>query len=243
MSILEQIQVGLKKLNLDTIPGSPFDNPFNVFNKDPELVSLVVLGTNGNITDAEKTNLQWIEERALQPDYSHVESGDWGKSPLQGELLKLPDVLNSCFDEVLFSKEHMILTNGLLLASAGVKDIAEQFKAVKENGSNFNSKKELITASMSFFKEYTLSFSKPKVIFAYGNDNSGDSAWKYIKDNFIVIREIAPIPKTRVSSYKFCLIELNGHEIPVIGSPHLSYGWNKLDVKLIKQGLIGLGIC
>ena len=241
MQSLDLIQDKLRKFSLDDVAGSPFDNPFSVFLNDTSRNNLVVLGTNGNITDAVKTNSEWVQARIDDITYSHLRDGDWGNSSLQSQLIKLPNILNTCFKNDYFSEDRMILSNGLLLASGGVDDIGTQIKHLKTYSSAFNNKKELVAASIDFLKECTLFFAKPKVIFAYGNSETKDSAWKYIKEHFNVVNEISPIKKTTTSSYKFCIIEHAGDLITVIGSPHMSYPSHWLNSELIERGLSNLG--
>lgn len=131
MNKLETIAKSLEKHGLSHILGSPFDNAFDVFDNKKEDINLILLGTNGNMTDAIKTNVEWVKERAKNPQYSHLLSGDWGGSPLRQELIKLPDVLNEYFGYSKFSVSNMILTNGLLLASNGVGDIKNQFEILR----------------------------------------------------------------------------------------------------------------
>lgn len=242
MEVLDKLQEGLENNHLDCIKGSPFDNSFSTLCQDPIQNNLIVLGTNGNITDAAKTNAEWLSARSEEPCYSHLHDGNWGKSPLQPELLELPNVLNMCYGEELFSEQRMIVTNGLLLASAGVGDINNQFNKIKENGSLHSTVSDLIHASMKFFHHYTMTFAKPKVIFAYGNSESGHSAWRYLRSYFEVIKDAPSVRKTKASSYKFCTVSIDEEEVVVIGSPHLSYHYNKVDGDLIVQGLESLGV-
>lgn len=234
---LDTLLKGLEKHQLEDVPGSAFDNAFSIFNKDPKDINLVIIGTNGNITDSRKTNKQWLFERSSDPKYDHLKLGDWGKSRLQPELIRLPDVLNEVFEEQLFSIENTIVTNALLIASAGVSDISNQVKKFNTNSLISFRKNELIKASLAFFEETTLAMSVPKVIFAYGNADTGDSAWCYLRKHFKVLKNGLPIPLSKKTSYKFCTLEINNREVLVIGSPHLSYAYNKLNSSKIKQGI------
>ncbi|ASI96339.1 hypothetical protein [Vibrio rotiferianus] len=240
MNKLENIEKLLEKYGLSHILGSPFDNAFGVFDNKKEDINLIVLGTNGNMTDATKSNLEWVKERARNPKYSHLLSGDWGASPLRKELIKLPDVLNECFGNSKFSVSNMILTNGLLLASNGVSDIKNQFEILRSETNMFINFKDLLNASMGFFNDFVVKNSSPKVIFAYGNADQGHSAWKYLRDYYPKLKEIVIVP-IKSTSYKFCSLDIHGEEVFVIGSPHPSFHYNKLNKELIKEGLGKVG--
>ncbi|MET2900385.1 hypothetical protein ABXV22_19010 [Vibrio rotiferianus] len=240
MSKLEAIEKSLEKHGLSHILGSPFDNAFDVFDNEKEDINLILLGTNGNMTDAIKTNLEWVKERARNPKYSHLLSGDWGVSPLRKELIKLPDVLNECFGNTMFSVSNMILTNGLLLASNGVGDIKNQFDILRSETNIFSNLKDLLNASMGFFDDFVVKNSSPRVIFAYGNADPGHSAWKYLRDYYPKLKETVTVP-IKSTSYKFCSLDIHGEEVFVIGSPHPSFHYNKLNKELIKEGLGKIG--
>ncbi|HHC6615632.1 TPA: hypothetical protein ACN311_004959 [Vibrio parahaemolyticus] len=240
MNKLETIAKLLEKHGLSHILGSPFDNAFDVFDNKKEDINLILLGTNGNMTDAIKTNVEWVKERARNPQYSHLLSGDWGVSPLRKELIKLPDVLNECFGNSKFSVSNMILTNGLLLASNGVGDIKNQFEILRSETDTFTNLKGLLNASMVFFDDFVVKNSSPRVIFAYGNADQGHSAWKYLRDYYPRLKETVIVP-INSTSYKFCSLDMHGDEVFVIGSPHPCFHYNKLNKDLIKEGLEQIG--
>ncbi|MDO6688112.1 MULTISPECIES: hypothetical protein [unclassified Agarivorans] len=240
MSKLPSLEKSLKEYGLSEVLGSPFDNAFEVFNHKKDDINLILLGTNGNMTDAIKNNSEWVRERARTPKYSHLMSGDWGKSPLRKELIKVPSVLNDCFDTDIFSSSKMILTNGLLLASNGVSDIQNQFNILSENSSKFNKLKDLLHSSMGFFNDFVINNSNPKIIFAYGNSDQGHSAWKYLRGYYPEIKKKIVVP-IKSTSYKFCSLDINGKEVFIIGSPHPCFHYNKLNKSLIQQGLNEIG--
>ncbi|MDO6762875.1 hypothetical protein [Agarivorans sp. 1_MG-2023] len=240
MNKLEAIEKSLEKYGLSHILGSPFDNAFEVFNNKKEDINLILLGTNGNMTDAIKTNAEWVRERADNTKYSHLLSGDWGVSPLQKELTKLPNLLNECFESSTFSVSKMILTNGLLLASNGVGDIKNQFEILRNETNKFTNFKGLLNASMGFFDDFVAKNSNPKIIFAYGNAEQGHSAWKYLRGYYPKLKETVIVP-IKSTSYKFCSLDIHGEEVFVIGSPHPCYHYNKLNKELIKEGLVKIG--
>lgn len=171
----DKLLEGLSECHLSSIPGSAFDNAFSIFSNSAAENNLVILGTNGNITDACKTTEEWLNDRWKDPTYCHVTLGDWGKSRLQKEIKKVPEELNKCFGPNTFSWKKTIVTNAILLASNGVGDIRNQFNNLRTQDS-FKNITELIHASVRFFADYTLLYARPKVIFAYGNAEPGDSA-------------------------------------------------------------------
>lgn len=237
---LENIEKSLEKNGLSNILGSPFDNAFEVFDNKKEDINLILLGTNGNMSDAMKTNSEWVKERAENPKYSHLLDGDWGVSPLREELKRLPSILNECFDSSQFSVSKMILTNGLLLASNGVGDIKNQFDILRNKASPFTNLKGLLNASMTFFDDFVAKNYSPKIIFAYGNADQGHSAWKYLRDYYPQLKETVIVP-IKSTSYKFCSLYIDEEEVFVIGSPHPCFHYNKLNKKLIKEGLEKVG--
>ncbi|MCL1088176.1 hypothetical protein L2744_00820 [Shewanella profunda] len=235
--ISQNIQSYLLDFGLSNVSGSPYDNAYDVFKKNKNEINLVVMGTNGNMTDYKKTNKEWVSERSRNSDYCHLSKGNWGKSPLREELLKLPSVLNDYYGDETFDKSRMILTNGLLLASEGVSDIPNRFKQLKEKNTDFSRIGDIVKSSMDFFHNCTLSLSSPSVIFAYGNADSGHSAWKYLTQYYKVKSDIISIPKGNTGHYKFCSITIGDRKVHVIGSPHPSYGYNHLESDLISKGL------
>lgn len=237
MSAYDTLRRGLFEIGLESIPGSVFDNAFNVFHQERNAVNLVVLGTNGNISDSSNSTLGWLDDRARNPRYSHIKEGDWGSTILQPQLMGIPRCLNECFRAERFREESTIYTNALLLASSGVGDIGNRVKLLSNSASKFQRKKDIIGASMSFFANYTLSLANPDLLFVYGNAEPGDSAWAYIRRHFRVVEDGCSVPITSLTSYKFCSIDTGEKVLPVIGSPHLSYAYNKLNPALIRQGL------
>ena len=240
MTKFPNLEQSLKEHGLSEVLGSPFDNAFEVFNHNKDDINLILLGTNGNMTDAIKNNIEWVNERAKIPQYSHLMSGDWGKSPLREELIKVPSVLNECFDNDIFSSSKMILTNGLLLASNGVSDIQKQFNTLKNQSSKFKNLKDLLHSSMGFFNDFVIKNSNPKIIFAYGNSEQGHSAWKYLRSYYPEIKKKIVVP-IKSTSYKFCSLRINEREVFIIGSPHPCFHYNKLNKSLIQQGLNEIG--
>lgn len=235
--VTQKIQNHLSENGLSNVNGSPYDNAYDLFKKDRNEVNLIVMGTNGNMTDYGKTNKEWVSERSRKSDYCHLSLGDWGKSPLREELLKLPDILNNHYGSGIFDKSRMIITNGLLLASQGVSDIPNKFKLLKGQDTKFNRIGDLVKSSMDFFHNCTLSLSRPSVIFAYGNADSGHSAWRYLTQYYKVKSNIVSIPKGNAGNYKFCSINIEGRDVHVIGSPHPCYGYNNLESDLISKGI------
>ncbi|QDE31832.1 hypothetical protein [Shewanella polaris] len=240
MSTLSAIEKSLKDHDLSDISGSPFDNAFEVFDNEKDDINLILLGTNGNMTDAIKNNIEWVRERAKNPTYSHLISGDWGQSPLRKELIKVPEILNEFFGFNKFSLSRMVLTNGLLLASEGVGDIKIKFNSLSRDTSKFIKIRDLVHSSMSFFNDYVIQNSSPEIIFAYGNSEQGHSAWKYLRSYYPEIKGKILIP-IKSTSYKFCSLNINDREVFIIGSPHPCFHYNKLNKSLIKQGLKELG--
>ena len=232
---------GLKHHYLSDVGGSPFDNAYEIFDRPQKEINLISLGTNGNMTDAIKTNAEWVKERAERPGYCHLTSGDWGKSPLRQQLLQLPDILNSCLDVERFSKDRMILTNGLLLASNGVSDIEKQFRAISEQ-IPYKRSKELVAASMNFFNDFTLKDTRPEIIFAYGNADAGHSAWRYLRNFYREVKPAINVLKNGRAKYKFCTLEIHDREVTIIGAAHPCYHYNNLEPDLIRHGLEQLKI-
>ena len=237
--ICNQILAELSKYKLSDVKGSPYDNAMKLF-RNPEDNNLVVIGTNGNASDMEKSNHDNITDRFKDEGYCHLRGHDWGGSRLRGELIRLPEVLNKCLPGNQFDINNMVLTNGLLLASERVAKIPQEFKKLKEQGSEFKNCKQLIKASMDFFNGCTLSLANPKAIFAYGNADGGHSAWQYINDYYGQAEKIVTLPinsSARSPSYKFRHVTIGGEEVPVIGSPHPSYPAHKLNEESIAGGL------
>lgn len=232
---------GLERYHLSGIGGSPFDNAYEIFGRPQREINLISLGTNGNMTDSVKTNAEWVHTRAAQPEYCHLTSGDWGKSPLRQQLLNLPDALNTSLGAERFSKDKMILTNGLLLASNGVSDIENQFRAVKER-TPYKRSKDLVNASMGFFDDSTLKDTCPEIIFAYGNADAGHSAWRYLRNFYREIKPAIKVLKNARAKYKFCTLEIHDREVTIIGAAHPCYHYNHLEPELIRQGLDALKV-
>ncbi|GAB2529000.1 hypothetical protein [Microbulbifer agarilyticus] len=242
MSAYKTLKEGLTKLGLEGVPGSIFDNSFSVFERAREELNLVVVGTNGNTSDRVNSTLGWLDSRASQPEYCHLKDGDWGRTILQPQLLEIPSCLNSALGTNKFSVNLTVYTNALLLASNGVNDIGNCVRELRTSSPKFQSKKDIAKASMQFFANYTLSLASPDFLFVYGNSEPGDSAWAYLRRHFEVVEEGVNLPLTSSTAYKFCTIKILGKIIPVIGSPHLSYAYNKLNPSLIREGITELGL-
>lgn len=259
--VLENISQNLIGFGISGLEARAFDNAFSVFNNRPEDNSLVLLGTNGNSSDEGKTNQQWLALDAQKPTESNLLHNSWrlnnkmnaknepNYSTLQKRFIDLPDQLNDIFGEPFFSVERMVLTNGLLLASDGVSDIKPKFNQYLSDMSDAGKEVEfptlpsMIAASMNFFKEVTLKYSKPKLIIAYGNASGKGalSAWQFILDNMNVLSEpFEIIPEGKKYPVKFCMVEHNGHSMAVVSPRHMS--WAPLDLKVAKAGLQRLGI-
>lgn len=241
MLAYETLKNGLLRLGLENIRGSAFDNAFEVFNRGKDAVNLVVIGTNGNSSDRKHSTLGWLNERAREPQYNHIRQGDWGRSRLQSQLLDIPRCLNEVFAADRFSEELTIYTNALLLASNNVGDIGNRVELLDSTGSKEKRKRDIIEASMRFFSECTLSLARPDLLFAYGNAED-KSAWAYIRRHFRVVADGWNVPLTASTSYKFCSIEIHNKILPVVGSPHLSWRYNRLNATLIRQGFAKLGV-
>lgn len=241
MRAYDTLKEGLLKHRLEHLPGSIFDNAFRVFRQEPRAINLVVVGTNGNDSDREKSTLGWLEDRFSKPDYDHIREGAWGRTPLQSQLLEIPRCLNEVFGEQRFRDTCTVYTNALLLASSGVNDIGAKVAALRETAPHFRHKQEVIKVSMQFFADFLLKVTAPDLLFAYGNGDS-DSAWAYITNHFELATPPSVVPIRSKRRYKFCLIRTQQKIIPVIGSPHLSYRYNKLNPTLIRLGLIEMGV-
>lgn len=239
---IQHLRRTLVELKLDRVNGSPFDNALDVFDHPRASLNLVVLGTNGNGTDMRHSNTQWLDMRAEKPDYCHIRKGDWGRSRLQPELLRLPDVLNECFAEDRFALERTIFSNALLLASEGVGDIRRRAHEHNADIAPHLRLHSVLDASLRFLEQGTLALSQPDVLFVYGNAE-GDSAWSYLRRYFPIEAEGPRITMRGKRAYKFCRLRIGNQVFPVIGSPHLSYTYNRPNAGLIREGLQALRIC
>lgn len=238
---LQHLRRTLIELSLDRVAGSPFDNALEVFGQPRERLNLVVLGTNGNGTDMTRSNAQWLDMRAETPGYCHLSHGDWGRSRLQPELRRLPEVLNQSLGESRFALPRTIFGNALLLASEGVADIPRQVQRHIAAGGPHPHLNSLLNASLRFLEHGTLALCQPDVLFVYGNAEDR-SAWAYLRRHFPLCSEGPRVAIRGARAYKFCRLRIGQRSIPVIGSPHLSYAYNRLDAQLIAQGLQALGV-
>jgi hypothetical protein len=224
--VLEYLQYELAGYNLSNVRGSAFDNAFNVFTH-PEENNLVVLGTNGDVTDQENTTLEWLNIRHDDPSFSNVERGVYNGPNLQGRLQALPLNLNECFGNEVFHFENTIYSNCILMATAQVEQINNQFA----------NNDELIANSIRFVRDALLyNLSIPRAILAYGNANEGYSALTSLQQIFPNLLDPQVVMHLYGTYYyKAWTVECNGAQVPLITIPHLSYA--PVNINLLAQVL------
>jgi len=240
---LAHLSGALARHHLDALCGSAFDNAFAVFDNPPEVNNLVVLGTNGNLSDSSTTEAA-LRAQAERPNWSSVLDGVWGdqwrkgESPLQKQLRELPDLLTKACPGEIFRLESTVFTNALLLATKGVSGIPAAVRAASAGPGRSRSTTELFDDSLRFFVDGTLALARPRLIFCYGNAVSGHSAWHHLTRFAGVVGEKHTEPRPgRRHPARFANISLAGAQIPVIGWPHLSYAFNAVDPEVVERGL------
>jgi hypothetical protein len=167
----EAIEV-LQKHDLHNQNGRPFDSRFAVFGETAYAKErLIVVGYNGNSSDACWTNREAIEHGRYNPEFFNLEEGlkdhqPWGRTMLPGNLDRLTRELG-------FSPKDTVYTNAILKCSANALALRATM--------NREEYVKLMEASMNFFLEFTLRSVRPAAIVVYGNGQNPDSAANIVR--------------------------------------------------------------
>lgn len=205
----------IKNSGLANIPSNPFDCSSRAICRGD--ANLLVVGTNGNLSDSKMTNAQWLEYLDENPDFSNLYDGNYGGGHLQGRLKSIPAIFNNALPGSDFSSDRTIYTNLILLCSKDVNSIKS------ECNNQGVDEKSLISKSLKFFIEATLSVCDPRFIFCFGNAESGYSPYAILK-NFFPIEDFHFLHfKCRNLIIKISKVNIKGINRNFIFWPHPSY--------------------
>lgn len=200
---------------LADLPSNPFDCSSRAICRGD--ANLLVVGTNGNLSDSKMTNAQWLEYLDKNPDFSNLHDGNYGGGHLQGRLKSIPSVFRNALQNEEFSADRTIYTNLILLCSKDVQSIK------KECTNQGISEKDLISESINFFIEWTLSVCDPDFIFCYGNAETGYSPYAILKPFFSIKDSCYLNFKYKNLTIKISKVTIKGSTRNFIFWPHPSY--------------------
>lgn len=170
----KKILDGLKKFNLDHLPGRPYDNAFELLAAPQDRKRLIMMGFNGSAADSHMTNAGSISHDHASPFISNIQrgtEGHWGITHLAKRLQQIPTHLGYNWQDVIY-------TNAIMMCSVNASTLNKEALQFNQNS------KLLIKNSMDYFENVTMDLANPELIILHGNSLTSQSAAKLILNNF-----------------------------------------------------------